>query len=274
MIKLNYQINKAVGACNTKPPLITTSTGSELTVMTASKITPKEQASQESKLPPRVIDETGNRYGQLFVKKFAYTKTPGPAIWECICDCGETAFVKGIDLRAGRRTSCGCLRGKLWGNHGYCNHKLYIVWARMVQRCRNKKEKSYINYGGRGIYVCDDWEKDPKTFIGWAIANGWRYGLQLDRINNNEGYYPENCRFVTPAENAANQRRIRKNNKTGFVGVAAHRGGYCATICVNMRQIYLGKFKSLIEAAKARDNYIIANNLKHNTNLISKQEGE
>lgn len=85
------------------------------------------------------------------------------------------------------------------------NHTLYGVWMTMKHRCEDKKRAKYKDYGARGIKVCSDWQ-DPNAFIDWALANGYERGLQLDRINNDGNYCPENCRWITPKENSRNRR--------------------------------------------------------------------
>lgn len=84
--------------------------------------------------------------------------------------------------------------------------KLYLVWQGMKNRCNNPKVENYCNYGGRGIKVCDEWQHSSYSFIRWAIDNGYKEGLQLDRIEVNGNYEPTNCRFVTPMVNTQNRR--------------------------------------------------------------------
>ena len=86
-------------------------------------------------------------------------------------------------------------------------HPLYHVWAVAKERCSNPKVRDYPNYGGRGITMCEVWANNYLAFKEWAIAKGWRKGLQLDRIDNSKGYSPDNCHFVTARENSNNRRK-------------------------------------------------------------------
>lgn len=97
------------------------------------------------------------------------------------------------------------------------NHPLYSIWYDMKRRCYNKKRKDYYLYGGRGISVYECWKNDFKEFYDWAIKNGWKQGLKIDRINNNGDYEPTNCQFVTNKVNCNNKRtniNITWNGKT------------------------------------------------------------
>ena len=91
----------------------------------------------------------------------------------------------------------------------YNKGKIRAVYYNMLKRCYNKENKAYARYGARGITVCEEWKADCKKFYKWAKENGYAEGLQLDRINNNEGYSPTNCRWVTPKENALNKECTR-----------------------------------------------------------------
>jgi len=95
--------------------------------------------------------------------------------------------------------------GKANTTHGHTKTTLYYTWADMIDRCENKKNGAYNDYGGREICVCEEWH-NAEIFIKWANENGYRKGLQIDRINNNGNYEPSNCRWVTRVVNANNKR--------------------------------------------------------------------
>lgn len=128
------------------------------------------------------------------------------------CDCGKQLTAYRNNVNAGRTKSCGCFQKerKPLNNrqHGFYGTRIYEVWGSMLKRCSNPKTKSWKNYGGRGIKVCEVW-KDAGAFCSWALNNGWKPGLQIDRIDNDGNYEPSNCRFVTSAENACNVRRFK-----------------------------------------------------------------
>lgn len=94
------------------------------------------------------------------------------------------------------------------------NVSLFNTWQTMKNRCENPNRQKYKDYGGRGIKVCEEWH-EAKNFILWALSNGYKKGLQLDRINNNGDYCPENCRFVTPKQNSRNRRNTKRLTVNG-----------------------------------------------------------
>lgn len=99
---------------------------------------------------------------------------------------------------------------------GRPNHPLTAVLRAMHHRCENPKNEAYERYGGRGITVCEEWSmENAADFISWALANGWEKGLEIDRIDNNKGYSPDNCRFVTSSQNSRNRRSNRYVNIFG-----------------------------------------------------------
>lgn len=127
-----------------------------------------------------------------------------------ICECGNITECYLNHLRRGTTQSCGCLRRERHlasiTKHKLCRHPLYRCWYDMIDRCYRQKNKSYNNYGGRGISVCQKWRKSFVAFYDWAIENGWKKTLQLDRKNNSLNYSPSNCRFITAARNNRNKR--------------------------------------------------------------------
>lgn len=198
----------------------------------------------------------GERYGKLVVMEEAesiYSKT-GKMIrrWKCKCDCGNITIVRHGDLRNGSTVSCGCYnyeKESAAKTHGYSRTKLGNVFEGMKQRCNNPKNKNYEKYGGRGIKICTEWLNDPKKFFDWAIKNGYKEGLSIDRIDVNGNYEPDNCRWTDSETQCLNQR-IRKDNKTGYKGIYYSEGVYRVQIRRNKKRYYFGSYKTLPEAVK------------------------
>lgn len=212
----------------------------------------------------------GTKFGRLMVLEFLGLASTRNKIYYCKCRCGNFTEVTGSNLRNGRTKSCGCYGNSYHIKHGLCGTRLYSIWGNMRDRCNNPNTKNYDRYGGRGIVVCREWRKDFKTFYDWAMLNGYSDDLQIDRIDNDDGYYPENCRFVTPRENCLNQRQIQINNTSGYKGVSIHSSGrYVASIMVHRESIYIGIFETAKEAVFARDQYIIDNNLNYKLQVLA-----
>ena|ERR1700740_2250206 len=139
------------------------------------------------------------------------------------CQCGVEFNCQLFKVKTGETKSCGCFQRKATGDanriHGLKNHELYGVWSSMKARCYNTKTRQYKNYGGKDVAVCQEWINDFIAFYNWAILNGWKSGLQLDKDIKGTGliYSPETCSFVTPKENSnkrASNRLITYDNKT------------------------------------------------------------
>lgn len=152
--------------------------------------------------------------------------------------------------------------------------RLYSIWTNMKTRCYNRDSASYQNYGSRGITVCDEWYTSIETFILWAEENGYSENLTIDRMDNNKGYFPDNCRWVTAEVQARNTRKLMSTNTSGYRGVSWNTTAkkWQADICIQNKTKYLGVYMNKIEAAKAYDNYIIKNRLEHTKNFTGPEE--
>ena len=183
----------------------------------------------------KTVDLIGQRFGRLVViKDTGKLSVPGRnKIWLCKCDCGKLTEVHSGRLRCGETKSCGCLRYAKRSEHPeYKDERLYSVWVGMRRRCRDKKVKEYKNYGGRGISVCEEWN-EYSAFRAWALSTGYDENAgtnecTIDRINVNEDYCPENCRWVNSKvqnNNRRNNRLITYHGKTQTVAQWEHELG-------------------------------------------------
>lgn len=125
------------------------------------------------------------------------------------CKCGKDfeTTIKSVKYR--ETSSCGCYKIERLTKHNLSYHSLYKLWISIKSRCYNKNVKCWGSYGGRGIKVCGEWLNNFKSFYDWAIKNGWRKGLTIDREENDGDYTPDNCRFITRAENSRNTRQTK-----------------------------------------------------------------
>lgn len=169
-----------------------------------------------------IKDITGQKFGRLTAIKYVYSDKSRTAVWQCKCNCGNIVNVKGTELRNGQVKSCGCLqkeRARMSNTkHGKSNTKLHYIWRGMKQRCYNKNDKHYKYYGARDIAVCEEWKDDFMAFYEWAMNNGYKEGLSLDRINNDGNYEPNNCSWVTMKQ----QNRNTRHNKNYTINGETH----------------------------------------------------
>lgn len=157
----------------------------------------------------KIIDLTGQKYNRLSAIKFLEIRKNN-AIWLFECDCGETIEGKASDVRRGHTKSCGCYHIDKITKHGIRHTKLYNIHSAIKDRCYNPNCKAYHNYGGRGITMCQEW-LDSNSGVGkfyeWAMSNGYKEGLSIERINVNGNYEPSNCKWATYKEQNNNTRR-------------------------------------------------------------------
>lgn len=211
---------------------------------------------------PKVLKDLGTRIYANRKRRFAIYLCPfcGSSFESC-CEI----------VNQGAKKSCGCVSSKLKGDfhktHGLSKHKLFKVWSAMKERCNNLKDKGFVNYGARGISMCDTWSNDFKKFYDWAIESGYKEGLTIDRINNNGNYEPSNCRWTTSDVQNTN-KRLGKTSSTGVHGVVPLGVKYVSKISVKNKSRHLGVFETIQEALDARNKYIIENKLKHKIQRI------
>lgn len=163
---------------------------------------------------------------------------------------------------------CACIKSKT--THGLRSHRLYKIYHNMKERCFSKQNQAYSFYGGKGITICDDWLNDFISFYNWAIDNGYKDNLTIDRINTDSNYEPDNCRWVNMSIQAQNTKHIRATNKSGYRGVSWYKNNnkWKASISVNNKVKHLGYFENKIDAAKSYNSFVIQNNLNHSLNEI------
>lgn len=162
----------------------------------------------------------GMKFGRLTVIGFREVNEAGHHYvgWDCKCDCGNVIFGKRPgSIKSGVCSSCGCLKmeqdkhnlGESRITHGMSNTRLYGIWGKMRDRCNREKSPAYKDYGGRGIKVCSEWDKDFFSFYKWATENGYSDDLTIERKDVNGGYNPENCCWIPPEDQQKNKRSCR-----------------------------------------------------------------
>lgn len=166
----------------------------------------------------RLIDLTGQKFNRLAPLKYMGKTKDGKSKWLCLCDCNKETIVRGDRLKSGHTKSCGCLhkengvkRGKSSIKHGHFKNnrasKTQRVWDNMIQRCTNKNDRSYKNYGAKGITICERWLPKNNGFINFLADVGEiPEVLTLYRINSGGNYEPNNWRMGTQKEHYRNRR--------------------------------------------------------------------
>lgn len=205
-------------------------------------------------------DLTGQRFGRLVCLSWESRQMTSrrEIFWEVVCDCGAVKWVKSQSLKNGKTVSCGCLKNEKAGDrirtHGLSKSPEYHVYKGIKKRCYNSSSKSYEDYGGRGIEVCDRWlEPNGQGFLNFLEDMGERPSTEhsIERNNVNGNYSPDNCYWTTKSQQCFNQRVPKSNKSTGILGITLERNGkYKVRISTGNERLYLGVYTSLEEALK------------------------
>lgn len=194
----------------------------------------------------------GERFNRLVVIE-KVEKKYGKWIVKVKCDCGSIKKVYLYDIQRGKVKSCGCLnqelRIKRATSHGMKGTKIYTTWKNIRNRCHNKNNPQYHNYGGRGIKICERWNNFQNFYDDMGDIPE---GKSIDRIDNDGDYSPDNCKWSTYQEQAENKGKYR-NSKTGITGVTiTHQGFYRSYIDIKGKRYFLYHGDNLEQAINAR----------------------
>lgn len=177
----------------------------------------------------RSWDLIGQTFGRLTVVEKAHVHQ-GHQFWRCSCTCGGVNTVSTSVLTSGRTKSCGCLQaendkymlsGKSRITHGLSKTRIYKIWKGMKNRCYDSNRAGYARYGGRGIVLCKEWEEDFHVFYTWAMNNGYKDNLTIERLDVDGNYCPENCTWIPKSMQSRNTSKTHKILYKGDVHTAA-----------------------------------------------------
>ena len=203
----------------------------------------------------------GKKFNYLTIIGFGYNDF-GKRCFNCRCDCGIEKLLITTDVVTGRVKSCGCKHAELsrkaaiiHGAYSYGHpERLYNIYRSMIDRCYRENNPNFKNYGGRGIAVCDEWKESYIPFRAWALQNGYdmnrdRKEQSIDRIDNNKGYSPENCRWTTMKVQRKNQRprgRCKRRATVIFNGCEYFKRDICSQYGVSVEMFdYRVKVKGM-----------------------------
>lgn len=212
----------------------------------------------------RLEIHNGDVFGYLTIVEevdgIRYNNSKVKRRFKCQCKCGKILDVRLYSLTSGWTKSCGCYnkeassKQKTNYSHGLTTHPLYSVWRGMKRRCYKQSDRAYRWYGAHGVTVCDEWKENFKCFYDWAIVNGYKKGLELDRENVLLGYSPTNCRFITKLDNI---------NRSSFVNIQKRRNNPQVEVIIpdedgrikKRRLVIPGEVFGILKVIKELDGY-------------------
>jgi hypothetical protein len=193
-------------------------------------------------MPARIFYEPGYKFPGTYLTVLENLPVEkAKSMVRCRCDCGNEHKYAANTIKTGHTKSCGCHKIKVAtqrcldrSTHNLSKHPLYNVWMGIKRRCEDKTHVGYSVYGGRGIYVDGVWLRNFAIFHAWAVENGWKKGLQIDRIDNDGPYAPWNCRIVTPKQNSRNRRN---NVRLVYDGIEATLAEHAERLGLNYAHV-------------------------------------
>jgi hypothetical protein len=204
----------------------------------------KTRSSGRRKAGSRLVNRLGQRFGSLTVVEL-HGIVGGRAVWNCICDCGKSVSRPGYKLQGSPNSSCGCKQIFGQVTHGLSKSPEFSIWYGMKERCYNPKAISYPWYGGRGITVCARWldGEDGKSGVECFVEDMGRRPsteFSIERVNNDAGYSPENCKWATRLEQAQNRRPQRSNigPRIAWNGKVQSLVQWCRELNLNYHRVF------------------------------------
>ena len=184
----------------------------------------------------RIEIKEGERYGRLtIIREVEPKREPHKVIrrFLCKCDCGKEVVCRLGNIRYGTTRSCGCHRKY---ERGIYKSRLYRIWTGIIDRCTHKRKTTSKHYALINVSMCNEWRNNFMAFYNWAMKHGYNDDLSIDRIDNNGGYYPDNCRWATPVQQA--------NNKSNNIIVTRNGESHTAAEWCNIIGLSYKTFKT------------------------------